>query len=67
MLNPKDLRVNRVNGRSVTFLSPEVEVFYATKRVANEILYFQMNGGPVPEISIQEWRGQKWLATPSRF
>lgn len=66
MLNPKDLKVFRLNGRSATFISPEGEIFFATKRVANEILSCQIEGNPI-EIFVQEWKGQKWLATPSRF
>jgi len=58
-----DLQVTRVGNRSVIFN----DTYYATKRVANEILTGSVKSAFVQTINTPVGKEMKWLATPSRF
>lgn len=58
-----DLKVTRVANRSVIFN----DAYYATKRVANEILTGSVKSVFVQTINTPVGKEMKWLATPSRF
>lgn len=79
IISSRDLiPVALTTGRSMTFMSTKkTEMYYATRRVANEILNAQYSGTHIdvwvqkPKVNINEdrkpWQKMNWLATPSRF
>ena len=67
MLNPKDLKPFRFSGKSMVFISVDGDIYYATKRVANEILSAQLDESEKLNLTFTMWNDQKWLCTPSRF
>lgn len=65
-ISVKNAHVIRMNGKSLTF-EINGKFYFATKRVANEILTGQVEEAYVVEKEMTSCGVNAWLATPSIF